>query len=449
MNLKTYKAATMPQALALVKNSLGRDAVILHTRHYKEGGVMGFGARTVVEITAGAAAQVGRKRKPVAPRRRREEIKTNTAHTDASQRHKIATTVAAENTLSSQTAGDLIRKTYAVAQAELDKKESQTQQRKPSSSMDALFASKRPVGKAEKSLEDEVAQIKKLVQQMYRMQASGDNVRAMNVAGGSDELLDQYLALIGQEVAKELAQEVIDKARNGRDAGLLDPETLQTELKNAISHMLPIDTAAGKITETTDGRPRTIALVGPTGVGKTTTIAKLAATFKLKQKKKVGLITMDTYRIAAVDQLRTYAQIIGVDLQVASSSAELTAALQKTRDCDVVLIDTAGRSQKDDPKLGQLSGFLATANPHEVHLVLSSTSSEAVMLDIAERFSQISYDRLIFTKLDEAVSYGVLLNVAKTINKQLSYLTTGQEVPHQIEPTQASRIADLVMGGKL
>ena len=321
--------------------------------------------------------------------------------------------------------------------------------RPTSSSMDELFANKRPLGQPEKSLADEVAQIKKLVQQMYRMQASGQTAQPMVATGGSDELLDQYLALISQEVAKELAQEVIDKARGGRDAGELNPATLQEELKIAISNMLPIDNAAGQVAATADGRPRTIALVGPTGVGKTTTIAKLAATFKLKQKKNVGLITMDTYRIAAVDQLRTYAQIIGIDLHVASNSEELAQALQKTSTCDVVLIDTAGRSQKDDPKLGQLNGFLATANPHEVHLVLSSTSSEGVMLDIAEKFTQISYDRLIFTKLDEAVSYGVLLNVAKTVNKQLSYLTTGQEVPHQIEPTQASRIADLVMGGKL
>ena len=124
MNLKTYKAATMPQALALVKSSLGKDAVILHTRHYKEGGIMGFGARTVVEITAGAAAQVGRKRRPATSRRKHEEFRPKATSQDTFLRQKSATAITNENSLSSQTAGDLIRKTYAVAQAELQKKKS-------------------------------------------------------------------------------------------------------------------------------------------------------------------------------------------------------------------------------------------------------------------------------------------------------------------------------------
>ena len=185
-----------------------------------------------------------------------------------------------------------------------------------------------------------------------------------------------------------------------------------------------------------DGRPRTVALVGPTGVGKTTTIAKLAATFKLKQKLNVGLITLDTYRIAAVEQLRTYANIIGLPLHVLLTPEELSLALQPLRAsgptrCDGVLIDTAGRSQRDDPRLAQLRTFIRAADPHEVHLVLSSTWSQAVLMDTVERFSSIRTDRIIFTKLDEAVSFGVMLNVASKVNKRLSYVTTGQEVPHQ------------------
>jgi len=111
-----------------------------------------------------------------------------------------------------------------------------------------------------------------------------------------------------------------------------------------------------------------------------------------------------------------------------------------------VLIDTAGRSQKDDPRLAQLRSFIEAASPHEVHLVLSSTCTQPVMMDAIERFTSTGADRIIFTKLDEAVSFGVLLNVARKVNKQLSYITTGQEVPHQIEPGQAKRLARLVLG---
>ena len=187
-------------------------------------------------------------------------------------------------------------------------------------------------------------------------------------------------------------------------------------------------------------------MVGPTGVGKTTTIAKLAATFKLKQKKNVGLITLDTYRIAAVDQLRTYANIIGIPLHVVTGSDELRNALRKCAGCDVILIDTAGRSQRDDPRLKELRSLIDIADPHEVHLVLSSTCAQPVLMEIVDRFSDVRADRIIFTKLDEAVSFGVLLNVARTVNKRLSYVTTGQEVPHQIEPSSPTRLASLVLG---
>jgi len=187
-------------------------------------------------------------------------------------------------------------------------------------------------------------------------------------------------------------------------------------------------------------------------VGKTTTIAKLAAAFKLRQKQKVGLITIDTYRIAAVDQLRTYANIIGVPLKVVLTPTELVAAMKDMADCDTVLIDTAGRSPTDQLKLNELSNFIAAAKPTEVHLVLSSTTTQEAMEAALERFSTVRADpapHIIFTKLDEAVSFGVLLNVARTASKVLSYLTTGQDVPDNIEVGQPRRLARLILGEKL
>jgi flagellar biosynthesis protein FlhF len=217
-------------------------------------------------------------------------------------------------------------------------------------------------------------------------------------------------------------------------------------VRECVADLLPQGEQTLEPQPSQDGRPRTIALVGPTGVGKTTTIAKLAATYKLKQNLRVGLITMDTYRIAAVDQLRTYAGIIGVPLQVALSPNDLKTSLHACADCDVVLLDTAGRSPRNDQKLEELSVFLRSAQPHEVHLVLSSTCTQSVLMDAVERFSKIRTDRIIFTKLDEAVTFGVLLNVARKVNKRLSYLTTGQDVPHQIEPGRPERLAELVVG---
>ena len=197
---------------------------------------------------------------------------------------------------------------------------------------------------------------------------------------------------------------------------------------------------------------RSICLIGPTGVGKTTTIAKLAAAFKLRQKQKVGLITIDTYRIAAVDQLRTYANIIGVPLKVVLTPTELVAAMKEMGDCDTVLIDTAGRSHTDQLKLNELTQFIAAGKPSEVHLVLSSTTTQEAIEAAVERFSAVRVDpapQIIFTKLDEAVSFGVLLNVARIAARSLSYLTTGQDVPDNIEVGQPRRLARLILGEKL
>ena len=195
--------------------------------------------------------------------------------------------------------------------------------------------------------------------------------------------------------------------------------------------------------------PKNILMIGPTGVGKTTTVAKLAAMYKLKRNKRVGLITMDTYRIAAVDQLKTYAGIIGVPLHVASTSQEVRAAVDACRDCDVVLIDTAGRSPSDSKRLEQTKLLLEAADPDETHLVLSATCSQAAMMRVVERFDQIVSERIIVTKLDEAETFGVLLNVPQLAGKRLSFVTTGQEVPHQIEVGRSERLAALVLGEAL
>jgi len=438
LRLKTFTATTMADALAKVKRELGADAVILHTRAYKRGGVFGFGMQKVVEITAADDAGVLGRRK----------------HRKAPAIDAVPTAARRPGALGANTAGDLIRRTYAVAQDELNKK--QARPLSPIRSVLPQAVGVSPMGATkpvrDESLVDEVRAVKRMVRQMVNQQRRGIGIHAKD--GGCvgrpdvpDKLFDQYLALLEQQVAEELAEEVIQEVR-GRltPTDLEDESAVRRSVLEVIAELIPADESNIRLEPPADARPRTIALIGPTGVGKTTTIAKLAATFKLKQKKTVGLITLDTYRIAAVDQLRTYANIIGLALHVVASPDELTRALHHCAGCDVILIDTAGRSQRDDPKLNELRSLISVADPHEVHLVLSSTCSQAVLMEVAERFSSVRVDRIIFTKLDEAVSFGVLLNVVRKVNKRLSYVTTGQEVPHHIEPGSAKRLAALVLG---
>lgn len=450
----------MAEALAQVKHDLGPGAVILHTRSYKQGGVLGLGAKPVVEITASdeQAAQATR-------RGRMRPAAQKTAH-----RSEVVLPAA----------GDLIRKTYAAAKAEMQQSQthhaaapssgpanvprSSTQPAVPASalppvpplvsaplSVSSVPASVPPPPPAEaapvqsQQLAEEMGFVREMVGQMMQRQ----NRRRAKVRL-PDKLFKQYLALLKQQVAAELAEKIVEQVREDLDEQQLDDEQAVKEAVHAkIASLIPTDQQAGRIERAPDGRPRTIALVGPTGVGKTTTIAKLAATFKLKHRKKVALITIDTYRIAAVDQLRTYANIIKVPLHVALSPDQMVTALKKCADADVILIDTVGRSQRDDARLDQLAEFVRAARPHEIHLVLASTASESVMLETIRRFARLKADRIILTKLDEAVTFGVLLNVARRVRKKLSYLTTGQEVPQQIEPSQPDRLAGLVMGQSL
>jgi flagellar biosynthesis protein FlhF len=426
----------MAEALRLVKAELGPAAVILQTRTVRRGGILGFGARQIVEVTASNDIQIPPRSKPPA----------------AAPRPDAPPPRPAGNALIQQTYGQIIKAQAAAGQPIIPPSakgpspaaSTSTIKASASSAASPTISTIPSHARAEDSaVADELREIRRLVTQMAKGQA-GQIMPEM-----PQQLLEQYLTLIEQEVTQELAQEIVLAVRSRlTPQQLTDPATVRAEVARQIASLIPDDPQAGQPARPApaDGRPLTIALVGPTGVGKTTTVAKLAATFKLRHKKRVALITIDTYRIAAVDQLRTYADIIHVPLHVVLTPAEMADALARCRDCDVVIIDTAGRSQRDGHRLGELGQFIDAANPHEVHLVLSSTASPSVLEEAVERFGKIRIDRIIFTKLDEAVTLGVVFNVVRRVNKQLSYVTTGQEVPHQIEPGRGQRLADLILG---
>jgi flagellar biosynthesis protein FlhF len=196
------------------------------------------------------------------------------------------------------------------------------------------------------------------------------------------------------------------------------------------------------ITET--GKSRIIILIGPTGVGKTTTLAKLAANFALLEEKTVSLITADTYRIAAIDQLRTFAQIIDLPLEVVFSPFELKKAIESQKDKDIILVDTAGRSPLDEEKMTELAELLKNELGAEVHLVLSATTKTGDLKAIAKRFKKAGFDKLIISKIDETVTYGPLLEFILDEIPPLSYLTNGQNVPDDIIFAQQKDLIELI-----
>jgi flagellar biosynthesis protein FlhF len=186
--------------------------------------------------------------------------------------------------------------------------------------------------------------------------------------------------------------------------------------------------------------------VGPTGVGKSTTLAKLAARYALYQGEKVGIITIDHYRIGAIEQMRTYSDITGLPLEVVMSPKALRNAVEKFSDCQRILIDTAGRSSLNAPHIQELAGYIQKLPPSEVFLVISATTKRQDLQLICDNFRPLAYNRLIFTKLDETNSYGVLLNGSYLTNMPVIYMTTGQSVPDDICLADVDMMSSYILG---
>ncbi|MHC4427547.1 MAG: flagellar biosynthesis protein FlhF [Planctomycetota bacterium] len=498
MGVKTYQAFSMAEALDAAKRDLGADAVVLETRTFKRGGILGLGKRDVFELTAttadrvelsGAQRRVSRQRTPASSSRtptvappRGEAVAARAAYArnveepsvpDTTRTRRLAQALAEthERRQREGAAAPARRTAEAVAVAP-PPTESPVQRRSRPGGVARRFiltAARGSPGSAPRRLDVadpapaaadahhvapavatdmqvELAAIKAMVGQVLHRQPG---VRGPDPASMPARLFGMYLELVGQDLSDELAERIVTAVREELDPSSWEDETVvRAAVLDRLTEFVP---AADAIVprRSPDDRPLTIALIGPTGVGKTTTLAKLAAAFKLREGRRVGLVTCDTYRIAAVDQLRTYANIMGLELKVALTPVETRRAVGSLRDRDVILIDTAGRGSNDTGRIDELLQCLRAADPHEVHLVLSSTASEKVLLREAEAFTRAGANRIVLTKLDEAVSFGVLINVMQKIGKKLSFITTGQEVPDHIEPGEPRRLAQLVLGAEI
>lgn len=241
-----------------------------------------------------------------------------------------------------------------------------------------------------------------------------------------------YYRLVANGVSRERAYRLVNTIDR------IDSfDTTVKTLEDTITKAIPV-TSKKK-------RKGIIAFVGPTGVGKTTTLAKLAAHYSMSEKLGVGLISADTYRIAAAEQLKTYARIMGLPIKVVSEKEEFKKALNLFSDKELVLVDTPGKSRNDNGYTEKLRDFLNVGVPVETNLLLSVTTSRENMLDTASRFGIVNYDNIIFTKVDETTGYGSMYDVIDHVGKPVSYLTNGQNVPSDIEEANPHRIAKLIM----
>lgn len=252
-------------------------------------------------------------------------------------------------------------------------------------------------------------------------------------------LHELYVRLIANGVSRIRALKLIETIKND-----FPPHAADTCEKAA---GLAEKLIAGVFIKDERKEKRIKAFIGPTGVGKTTTLAKLAAHYCLEKKMKVGLITTDTYRIAASEQLKIYAKIMGVPIEIASGRDKFMRALSNFGEKDLILVDTPGRNHHDDQCLSTLKSILP--DDMETFLLLSPVADREYLLEAADRFRIFHYDRIILTKLDECSRFGAMVDILDAIAKPVSYVTTGQNVPKDIETANPDRLAELTLQSRL
>ncbi len=437
MQVRIFEAADMASGLKMVRQELGADALILSTRTVKNG-KLGILGKSVFEITAAIDTPW--------PREKNGAGIPGQYQRTAPSRPNKQTGKRINCTVGDAAAPSPPRETFRFAQHSLgqDKEIMDTFREGDPSGNDIRqeFAELRELVK------NLAGNIARQAQQVPEVQApaspSGEppsslQARLQAMRPPADRLIE-YLLDFG--INLETAETMTRFARESLlPLDLENSTTLQAFFRKVIEDLIVVSPTDFK---QTSGQHR-LALVGPTGVGKTTTLAKLAAHYLARFSHSIALITIDTYRIAAVEQLKVYGEIMHLPVEVVITPEQLAQALNKHQDKELILIDTAGRSPKDSLCIEELVSFFPPEMQITKHLVLSATTRETELCDIIRSFDRLGIDRTIFTKIDECSRLGALLNVQIHSGKSLSYVTNGQRVPEDLLEISKEMAAELIM----
>ncbi|MFP4020045.1 MAG: flagellar biosynthesis protein FlhF [Halanaerobium sp.] len=463
MKVKKYTGETMQDVIFQVKADLGPEAVIVNKRKFKKGGIFGFFGKEVFEVVAALEdkgsvetekkdntkgedvddvveiSNYGRDSRKV----EREQI-TKTASQDPENKDAIKEFISDIKTAADSAADQKKEKDKKTKQKqksnnfrqELNKKQQNFKEQNDYSSaqQDNVITEKEKLdSKKDNDQEKNLTAAQKLQNKFQNKNKSNENKSFNN----SNQL---YNYLLEQGVDSRNVNLFLKKM----DAEIKSDS--ETDFEDQLKEFLALYFSENnKIT--IDSSQKIVSFIGPTGVGKTTTMAKIAAHFAVDENKNVGLITADTYRIAAVEQLQTYSKIIDIPFAVCYSSSKLEEMIAgKFRNCDLILIDTPGSSWKDQLQLGRLEDYVDHNFVDEVHLLLSLNTKSSDLRSIISKFSELSPDRALLTKLDETSSYGDIINIKENYNLPLSYLTCGQDVPEDLEIASADKIYNYLFG---
>lgn len=396
MKMKKYYASSIPEAMKLVRAELGEDAVILNSKVVITKKFFGIIKKKSFEVVAGI---------------------------DSMEPSNVAPAPAASHITTPKKENARLQEITNAVQAKIHQVQPQN---------DAPLHEETGISE---DLMKEIADLKSLMHSMHKK-----TIRDQY----PDELLPFIEYLRQQELSEELITTVGDELfTHFREASEINFSQCKMITKNLLRKELE-DLPVGGISY----EKKYINVLGPTGVGKTTTIAKMAARAVLEKKKKIGFITTDTYRIAAIEQLKTYAGLLQAPVEIAYNATDFEQAIQRLAHLDLVFIDTAGRNYKEVKYVDDLQRLIKFDDQAESFLVLAMTTKEKDMANIVEQFKQLPIEKFIFTKIDETNSIGTMINLMIKYNKGLAYYTNGQEVPEDIEEADLEVVLNLFFQGE-
>lgn len=398
MIIKKFQANTETEAIMLAKEDMGKDAIVMNIKTISPKGIYKLFRKSTVEVTAAVDEP------SISINEKREEKKAL----------KLNPNIIYDNDETVSTIPDIAQ---------------------------TISYTSNDTSAIEKKLNN--------LQELLEKQLNEKRIEETNKAKEEDQqnlgcIQLIYNQLIRNEVDEKYVNQIISEIE-----GKFNKDSTLDNILSSVYQKIILKLGQPKIIQLEDHKQKLVFFIGPTGVGKTTTIAKIASNLKLNQKAKIAMLTSDTYRIAAVEQLRTYANILGIPMKVVYSDSEIEEAIVDFKDYDVILIDTAGRSHKNKEQCDDLERLINSVNEdiRETYLVLSSTTKYKDLIRITENYSKITNYRLIFTKLDETISVGNILNIRMLTNADLSYITWGQNVPDDIGKIDTQNTAKQLLGG--
>lgn len=412
MNIKKYKATTENEAILMAKEDLGPEAIVLNIKTIKPKGLFKLFKKSSVELTAAVDENIISNpktkteiNKPEADKKREESVEFGKGFAKDSSDEE------------DQKAQSAIEEKINILSKLLEQQMTATE--KPEEKNIALSGSTGDEGKAD----------------IHNEEKSASN---------SNKIVELIKAkLIENEVSEKNIDSILEEVNN-----IDEKQPLDNVLAN-IYQKIVLKLGEIKPLKVGENKPKIVFFVGNTGVGKTTTMAKLASKYKLEDKMNVAMVSVDTYRIAAIDQMKTYAGILNVPGEVVYTPEEMKNLVEKYKDYDLIFVDTAGRSHKNEEQKNDLNSIIESVEDYEkeIYLVLSVATKYKDLLNIAETYGELFDYKLIFTKLDETKEIGTILNLKLDTGKDLSYVTWGQNVPDDIGVVNPQIIAKKLLGG--